>query len=104
MLQPFFCVFFVLLLLLSKIFGALHFTKQQLPFVVFYVKNLEICLCFQKCSVCKPSLQWGYITGLVAGVYSGMTYGMQEARGVHELGNGIYAMQEARGVHGWVRK
>ena len=76
MLQPFFCVFFVLMLLFSKIFGAIHFTEQKLPFVVFYVKNLEICLCFQKCSVCKQSLQWGCITGLVAGVYSGMTYGM----------------------------
>lgn len=28
----------------------------------------------------KEAVQWG----LVAGVYSGMTYGMQEARGVHD--------------------
>ena len=78
--------------------------QQKLPFVVFYVKNLEICLCFQKCSVCKQSLQWACIAGLVARVYSGMTYGMQEVRGVHEIRNDIYAMQEARGVHDWVRK
>ena len=83
----------MLLLLLSKIFGAIHFTEQKLPFVVFYVKNLEICLCFQKCSVSKQSLQWGCITGLVAGVYSGMTYGMQETHGVHELRNDIYVIK-----------
>jgi len=28
----------------------------------------------------KEAVQWG----LVAGVYTGMTYGMQEARGVHD--------------------
>ena len=48
---------------------------------------------FSKCSVCKQSLQWGCIIGLVAGVYSGMTYGMQETHGVHELGNDIYAIK-----------
>jgi hypothetical protein len=33
----------------------------------------------------KEAVQWG----LVAGVYTGMTYGMQEARGVHDWKNAL---------------
>ncbi|KAG6557648.1 hypothetical protein Mapa_000929 [Marchantia paleacea] len=33
----------------------------------------------------KEAVQWG----LVAGVYSGMSYGMQEARGVHDWKNAL---------------
>ncbi|XP_024372042.1 outer envelope pore protein 16, chloroplastic [Physcomitrium patens] len=65
--------------------GALHAASQDASRFLLQEETNKKSLEMSVQRMGKEAVQWG----LVAGVYTGMTYGMQEARGVHDWKNAL---------------
>ena len=65
--------------------GALHAASQDTYKFLLHEETNKKSLENTGQRMLKESVQWG----VVAGVYTGMTYGMQEARGVHDWKNAL---------------
>ncbi|KAL2643957.1 hypothetical protein R1flu_011544 [Riccia fluitans] len=65
--------------------GALHAASQSTYRLLAQEETNQKSLEKMAQRMGKEAVQWG----MVAGVYSGMSYGMQEARGVHDWKNAL---------------
>eukprot|EP00246_Nothoceros_aenigmaticus_P017307 TRINITY_DN838_c0_g1_i1.p1 TRINITY_DN838_c0_g1~~TRINITY_DN838_c0_g1_i1.p1 ORF type:complete len:149 (+),score=21.82 TRINITY_DN838_c0_g1_i1:120-566(+) len=66
--------------------GAVHAASQETYKFILEEQTNKKSLENMVSRIGKETVQWG----MVAGLYSGMSYGMQEARGVHDWKNAMF--------------